>query len=595
MKTKPDVSGIPRTPGVYLMKDVKEKIIYIGKATDLKDRVSSYFSSEGAHTPRIQRMIKRIHKIDYIVTENEVDALVLEANLIKLHKPAYNIKFRDDKKYPFIKITTQETFPRVFPTRHIKKDGSLYLGPFTDMKAVKQTIKMGRRIFPIRSCGKRLPKEKCLDYHIGLCAAPCISNITPEEYRAIVMNFIRFLDGRQAQIQKDLEKRMQDYSAHLKFEKARALRDRLLSLKKVQSRQKMVLSKPVDIDIIAMAHAGNDFSFVVDEVRDGKLLFQHNYFLQGINEQDEAMDTFISRYYAQRYIIPPTIVVSALPPNKRLLEAWLSEKAGKRKTSIVHRVHKQRRFLLKMAKSNATFYLEQFLSRKAEKRIAREVLELQNFLKLKNAPDRIEAFDISNIMGEYAVGSSVLFVNGKPKKSGYLHYRIRNAQGINDVAMMKEVIARKLKRIINETDVQPDLMLVDGGEHQLNAAIAQLAEQGIEIPVMGLAKRFEQIHLPGKRVISLPGNSGALKLLKRIRDESHRFAIQYYRKLHQRSLKKSALDEVPGIGELKKMALLKHFGSVEMLKNASIDAILEVPGFGKKTALKLWEFFHTKK
>jgi excinuclease ABC subunit C len=591
MKKKPDVSGIPDAPGVYLMKGEKEKIIYVGKAASLKNRVSSYFAKDASHSPRIKRMIGHIINVDYIATENEIDALILEANLIKLHKPPYNIKFRDDKKYPFIKVTVKEKFPRVFPTRNIKKDGSIYLGPFTDMKAVKSAIKVGRIIFPLRSCGKKLPKKECLDFHLALCSAPCISKISSNEYHLLVNNFLRFLDGKQTEIEKDLEDRMHRYSKQLQFEKAKELRDRLLGLKKVQKRQKMVLGERIDIDIIAMSNTGNDFSFVVDEVREGKLLFQHTYFLNGNNEENAAMESFITRFYGQRYALPQEVVVSSLPSNKQLLQQWLSRKAGK-KIKIVHSVKRGKLSLLKMAQRNAQFYLEQYIVKKMKRKVAKEVIQLQNRLKLKVPPERIEAFDISNIMGEYAVGSSVLFVNGKPRKSGYLHYRIRDIDGINDVAMMKEVIRRKLNRIIRKEDEKPDLMLVDGGEGQLNAALSVLAEKGIDIPVVGLAKRFEEIHLPGKTAISLPGDSMALKFIKRIRDESHRFAIQYYRKLHERSLTKSVLDDIAGLGKVRKMELMKRFGSVQRIKSASVDDISELKGFGTKTAQRVWEFLH---
>jgi excinuclease ABC subunit C len=589
MKMKPDVSGIPDAPGVYLMKGEREKILYVGKAASLRSRVASYFAKDPAHSARILRMVGKIKKVDYIVTENEIDALILEANLIKLHKPPYNIKFRDDKKYPFIKATIKEEFPRVFPTRIIKKDGSLYLGPFTDMKAVKRAIKAGRRIFPVRNCGEKLPKKDCLDFHLDLCSAPCISNVSSEDYNLSFRNFLRFLDGKQAEIEKDLEARMESCSKQLKFEKAKELRDRLFALRKVQNRQKMVLGEEVDIDIIAMSKAGDDFSFVVDEVREGKLLFQHNYFLNGINEHDEAMENFITSYYAQHYALPKEVIVSSLPRNKRLLEQWLCKKA-ERKCKILHRVKKEKLALLNMARKNSQFYLQQFISKKMKKRVAKEVLELQNRLKLKIPPQRIEAFDVSNMMGEHAVGSSVLFVNGKPRKSGYLRYRIRESEGINDVAMMKEVISRKLNRVVNNEDKKPDLILVDGGEGQLNAAVAILKKMGMDIPVMGLAKRFEELHLPGKKVISLPGDSGALKLLKRIRDESHRFAIQYYRKLHKRTLTKSILDDIPGLGAVRKMALMKQFGSVERLKRASLDEIAQVQGFGRKIAHRIWRY-----
>lgn len=589
MKKKPQVSTIPDAPGVYLMKGQKEKILYVGKAANLRSRVSSYFTRDRSHSPRISRMIRKVEKVDYIVTENEIDALILEANLIKLHKPPYNIKLRDDKKYPFIKVTVKEAFPRVFPTRLVKKDGSLYLGPFTDMKAVKRAIKTGRRIFPLRNCGERMPAKDCLDHHIGLCSAPCISSISAEDYHLSVVNFLRFLDGKQAEIEKDLEERMADYSARLKYEKAKELRDRLFALKKIQNRQKVVLDKAVDMDIIGMAHAGEDFSIVVDEVREGKLIYQHNYFLNGITDRNEAMETFLTGYYGQRYGLPGEIIVSALPVNRKLIERWLSRKAD-RSVKIMCRVKKEKLALLKMAHRNARFYLDRLMDKKTKKSVAKGVLELQDRLKLQTPPVRIEAFDISNIMGQHAVGSSVLFVNGKPRKSGYLHYRIRQTGGINDVAMMKEVISRKLNRIIKNKDEKPDLILVDGGEGQLNAALSVLRERGMVIPVMALAKRFEEIHLPGKRVIALPSDSIALKLLKRIRDESHRFAIQYYRKLHKKSLQKSILDNIPGLGKARKTALMSHFGSLERLRKVSAAEISALPGFGKKIAHRVWSY-----
>ena len=589
MKKEISLKNFPGFPGVYLMKNKTGKIIYIGKALNLKKRISSYFTKDSLPNSRIERMVGKIETIDFIITENEIDALLLEANLIKLHKPEYNIKFKDDKKYPFIKITLNDKFPRVFSTRNIKKNGSLLLGPFTDAKAVKKTIKTGRRLFPVRCCGKRLPQKACLDYHIGLCSAPCISIVSYNEYKKIVNNLIKFLEGKQDSLQKELERLMICYSKKLEFEKAKDIKDRLFALKKIQNRHKFVLLKKIDIDVIGLSSENGNFCVVVDEVRDGKLIYQHHYFLNGISDENKAMETFITVYYRNKKLIPKEIIVDLIPDNYLILEKWLTLKA-KNRVIIIKKVKKGKLALLRIAHKNAELFLKAHLQKKNETKISKEVLELKNILKLKSIPQKIEAFDISNIMGAHAVGSSVLFVNGKPKKSGYLHYKIRSVKGINDVAMIKEVISRRLKRIIKLKQENPDLFLVDGGEGQLNAALKIIKEMGFDIPVIGLAKRFEQIHLPGKKIVALPADSKALKLLKRIRDESHRFAIQYYRKLHKKELSYSLLDGLIGIGNEKKKLLISNFGSVERLKKSTKKEIEQVKGFGKKTARKVWEY-----
>lgn len=589
MKKNELKSNIPENPGVYLFKNSMRKIIYIGKASNLRKRVSSYFTTRALHNERTARMLSRAKNIDFIVTQSEVDALVLEETLIKLHKPQYNVKLTDDKKYPYIKVTFNETFPRIFPTRIVKKDGALYLGPYTDVKAVKKTIKTGRRIFPTRNCGKKLPQKECLDYHIGLCSAPCISAITKEEYRTIVQDSVKFLEGRHNKLEKQLDKSMKEHSSNLEFEKAANIRDRLSALRKVQNRQKVVLSKAADIDVIGLAEKQDNFCIVVDEIRNGKLVSQHHYFMNGISSLNDVMETFLSTYYRDRTYIPKEIILEASPVNKLLVQKWLSKKA-KCAVTLKENVRKEKLSLLKMANKNAKIFIADFVEKKRKKSISKDIIELAKVLNLKTPPQRIEAFDISNIMGKFAVGSSVLFVNGKPLKSGYLHYRIKSVNEINDVAMIKEVIERKLRRIMQDKDKIPNLFVVDGGEGQLNAAISVLKHNHIHIHAIGLAKKFEDIHIGKNRIVSLPVDSPALKLLRRIRDEAHRFAISYYRKLHNKSLRKSALDDIKGIGKLKKKYLLKHFGSVSKLKQASIQEIEQVQGFGSKTASVIFEY-----
>ncbi len=584
---KISVSNFPDNPGVYLMKNNLGKIIYIGKASNLKKRVTSYFGRNSSMSPRIERMVKKIKNIEYIVTENEIDALVLEANLIKLHKPDYNVKFRDDKKYPFIKITLNEEFPRVFSTRNIKRNGSLLLGPYTDVKAVKKTIKTGRKIFPVRSCGKRMPKKVCLDYHIGLCSAPCISLISAEEYRKAVNHLVKFLEGKQTSLCKELKELMKYYSKTLDFEKAKDIKDRLNAFKKVQNRYKFVLPNNIHIDAIGLSNENRDFCVVVNEVRDGILIHQHHYFLKGNSDANEAMELFIMEYYSEKNFIPDEIIVAQTPNNNNILAKWLTLKSNK-KVKIIKDAKLGKLALLRMANSNSSLFLKDFLNKKNKTK--KEVIELMKRLNLKTLPIKIEAFDISNIMGEYAVGSSVLFVNGKPDKSGYLHYRIKRGHGINDVAMMKEVITRRLNRIIKLKQEKPNLLLVDGGVGQLNAALSSIKEKEFDIPVISLAKRFEQIHLARKKVVSLSGDSIALKLLKRIRDESHRFAIQYYRKLHKKEVSSSLLDGLKGLGKVKKKHLISHFGSLDKLKEVTVEEIEQLQGFGKKTAAKVWEY-----
>lgn len=593
MKKRDLTAKIPDNPGVYLMLNAVRKIIYIGKASNLRKRVSSYFTKDYSFNERTARMMSKVHKIEFIVTQSEIDALVLEQTLIKQHKPAYNVKLMDDKTFPYIKVTISEKFPRIFPTRTIKGNGALYLGPYTDVRAVKKTIKTGRKLFPLRNCGKKLPGKDCLDYHIGLCSAPCISKISSEEYRIIVNNFIKFLEGKQNEVERQLEKSMKNHSNNLEFEKASEIRDRLLALEKIKNRQKVVLSKKENMDVIGLAREKNDFCIVVEEVRDAKLVYQYHYFMNGLSDNNSAIETFLSNYYREKTYIPKQIILAQMPSSKKLLESWLSKKAQYLVT-LKKNVKKEKLSILKMANKNAQVFIAELLSVRKRKQISQEVKELGRVLKLKTLPVRMEAFDISNIMGKFAVGSSVLFVNALPVKSGYLQYRIRSVKEINDVAMMKEIINRRLNRIIKKKDKKPDLLIVDGGLAQLNAAISLLKVKNIHIPVIGLAKRFENIYLGRNKIVSLSVDSPALKLLKRIRDESHRFAINYYRKLHKKSLRESVLDNLEGIGKIKKKRLLRHFGSLKKLKEASVKEIEEVQGFGKNTALAVFEYLRNK-
>ncbi len=588
------LKSLPHKPGVYLMKDARGRVIYVGKAQSLRDRVRSYFSSASGLGPRSQLLISKIEDFEYIVTDSPIEALILEANLIKLHLPRYNVRLKDDKKYPYIKVTIGEDYPRAFPTRNLRKDGSILFGPYTNAKAMRKALRTAKKIFPVRSCRGRLPPKVCLDYHIQRCYGPCEGGISKEDYRKMVEELCRFLSGKSRRVEKELEARMRNLADGLRFEEAARVRDQLIAVREIVRKQRVVFANPADRDIIGLARAGRTSCVVVLQIRDGKLIGREHYFLEGLKriEDAEVLSTFVGQYYRNSYFVPTEIVLSSEIGERASFESWLSARKGKTVRFQFPKKGEKAR-ILSMARENARLILEEELLKKKE-RIPASILELQRALSLQNPPRRMEAFDISDIFGEYAVGSSVLFKDGRSKKSGYRKYRIKTVSGIDDFAMIGEVVGRRFRRLVEEKKKLPDLVLIDGGIGQLTKAIEAMGDAGVELPTFGLAKRLDELYLPDGRVLSLPKTSPALRLLQRVRDEAHRFAIGYHRQLRRKGARMSILDEIPGIGEVKKRELLKAFGSVEGLMNASMEEIARAKGIGPVFARRIWEFLQTE-
>ncbi len=578
-----EAEKLPERPGVYIFRG-KRGTLYIGKAQNLRKRVLSHLHDKYGKSARF---VKEAEKIDFIITENEVEALLLEDILIKKEKPRYNVKLRDDKKYPYIKVTVNEEFPRVFYTRNVKEDGSIYFGPYTHVKAVRKVLRSIRKIFPLRSCkGKRLPQRACMDYYIKRCAGPCIGAISKEKYQELVKGVIEFLSGKIDQVEEEIEKRMWEAAEKEEFEEAARLRDQLLALRKITQSQKVVLPEKKDIDILGFSLYQDTACAVVFQIRRGKLTGKEDFILKGKGEEKDFIERFLISYYRNIFFIPPLILIPSMPENKSLLENYLSQKQDKK---VEIRVPERGiyRKLMEMACENAERILDEE-GIKVRRRIPMSVLELQHILNLPSPPRRIEGFDVSNLHGKYAVGSCVVFVDGKPKKSEYRRFKIKEVEGINDPAMIREIVKRRIRRIIEERKEKPDMILIDGGRTQLSAALSVIKD--MEIPAFGLAKRLEQLYLPDGRIISIPQTSPALKLLQRIRNEAHRFAITYHRKLRERIT--SSLDLIPGIGKKKKLMLLRFFGSEERIRKASKEELMRVKGIGEKLAAKIYRFYH---
>ncbi|MCK4307648.1 excinuclease ABC subunit UvrC [candidate division WOR-3 bacterium] len=579
----PSVNYIPQKPGVYLMKDKNGKIIYVGKAKSLKDRVRSYFTTP--YSPKERALKSKIESVDYIVTNSEIEALVLEANLIKLHLPYYNIRLKDDKKYPYIKVTTQEAFPRVFPTRDLRNRSAIYFGPYTNARTMKRALRSATNIFPIRICKGKLPSRACLAYHIGKCPAPCENKISKEEYGDIIQELIAFLSGRSKEVEKKLKAKMQELSEKLKFEDAAKVRDQLKSVQFIARKQRVVFNRPISLDTFGLQRKRNTACIVLVLVREGRILGTEHYILhiQSKASDGEIMRAFLLQYYKNAFYIPREIVIRKVD-EKETIEKWFArpdtKQVGKRKILVPKRGEKFG--LIKFAEQNALVWLET----EQEEKIPKVLDELKKYLKLPKLPSRIEAFDISNIGGKYAVGSCVSFLNGRAQKSGYRRFKIQTVDEIDDVGMMREILSRRASADEHSKHKKfPDLVLVDGGIGQTRAARESMPS---EIPVFGLAKRFEELHTPDGKIISLPKSSIALRLLQRIRNEAHRFAISYHRKLRDKP--KSLLNEIPGIGKQRRELLLKHFSSFKELKQASISEIEDVPGIGKTRAKEIYNF-----
>ncbi|NLK97720.1 MAG: excinuclease ABC subunit UvrC [Epulopiscium sp.] len=615
-----ELKKLPQKPGVYLMKDQFENIIYVGKAVNLRNRVRQYFQSSRNHSPKVQKMVLHIKEFEYIVTDSEVEALILECNLIKKYRPKYNIRLKDDKHYPYIKITVNEAYPKVFMTRKLLKDKAKYFGPYTDGLALKETLELIKKHWPIRTCNRVLPRDigkerPCLQYHIGQCKAPCAGLISEEDYKKMIAEIISFLDGKYEDVIKELENQMQVASEELNFEKAAQLRDQILSIKRIAQKQNMINASMEDQDVIAFAKKEDEALVQVYFVRGGKVVGREHFLLDGVDETSstDIMTSFIKQFYAGTTFIPKEIILQEEIDELEIIQSWLSDRKG-HKVYIKVPKKGEKSKLVEMAEKNAELTLNQFgeeMKRK-EQRTKGAVEEIQNAIGIEETIHRIEAYDISNTQGIEAVGSMVVFEGGKPKRSDYRKFKIKSVLGPNDYASMEEVIRRRFTHAKEELEglkekgltvdegkftKLPQLILIDGGKGQIHAAQKVLEELNISIPVCGMVKDDKHRTrglLYNDEEIGPPLGTEGFKLITRIQDEAHRFAIEYHRKLRSKAQIQSVLDEIPGVGSVRKKALLEHFGSVQRLKEASIEEIRQVEGIPNNIAEQIFNFFHQR-
>jgi excinuclease ABC subunit C len=589
-RQRTDFPKAPTRPGVYLLRDANGKVIYVGKAKNLRNRLRAYTSKGGTPDLKVQALRKKLASYDFIVAESETEALVLESNLIKEHRPRYNVKLKDDKRYPFIKLTLNEDFPRIYVTRVVAQDGSRYFGPYTDAKAMRRTLRLVRQVFPVRECPtfKRRPRP-CLNYQIGRCLGPCIEAVSKEEYEGIVRELVLFLEGRAGEVVELLTAQMEAAVEELRFEEAAYLRDRIADIEKIGRRQRVLTTNLVDRDVVAVArHEGYAVASVV-RVRSGKMVACENVPLE-LGPQtgdDEVVETFIKQFYSIAGDgLPDEILVDGDPSDREAIEEWLREAAGKR-VSLLTPQRGEKRLLVDFARTNA----RQALKRAFERRHApASVVELGEALGMKRPPRLISGVDISNIAGAHAVGTVVTFRDGRPERGLYRRYRIRSmVKPGDDYASIREVVSRHIKRIVKEERELPDLVLIDGGKGQLSAAVEALRSTGVRgVTLAALAKKNEDVFVRGRATpLPLAPDSRAKKLLVRVRNEVHRFSISYHRSLREREARRSLLDDIPGIGASRKEALLRRFGSVSAIAALTPAEIAEVPGIGFETARRI--------
>ena len=609
---------LPTKPGVYLMKGATGTIIYVGKAISLRNRVRSYFQASADHPPKVRRMVEQIADIDFIVTGSELEALILENTLIKKHRPRYNVRLKDDKRYPYIKITVQEDYPHIYLVRRLLNDGARYFGPYTSTKAVHRTMDLLRNMFPYLSCSRKITgqdKRACLYYYIGRCAGPCIGAVSKEEYHALIDQVCLFLEGKTDKILKELRASMAKAAEELQFERAAKLRDQVLAVEQVIERQKVVSTAFSDQDVIAFARNNGEACVQVFFIRGGKLLGREYFVLTGTQDENgtEIMTSFVKQFYSDAAYVPPEILLQNEVDEVSIIQSWLKGRRGE-KVSVQVPQRGKKRELVQMAAENATETLNHLrLQWEMESnRYVTALAELQEELHLEEPPSRMECFDISNTQGQLATGSMVVFVQGVARKSDYRRFRVRSVHGADDYAMMGEVLRRRFRRAV-ETDLAevageagaeggaedtwsllPDLLIVDGGKGQLHVAMDVLREFDLteRVPVIGLAKKEEEVYLPGQPdPLLLPRDSEGLYVLQRIRDEAHRFAISYHRNLRDKNTLVSELEAVPGIGPKRRRALIMHFGSVDAIREATVEELATVPGMTQQAAEQIKEFF----
>ena len=589
------LKNLPTSPGVYIFKNERKKIIYIGKAKNLRNRVRSYFQSPDRHDAKTERLVAQVADFDLMVTATEVEALILEANLVHEHKPRYNVMLKDDKHYPYVKVTTNEKFPRMQIVRRLEQDGASYFGPYTNVKGMRQTVAFLSRLFTIRNCNLVIPHptgkkyKVCLDYHIKRCGGPCEGFQSEQDYRRLVDFVLMVLSGKSKRLIQELQDQMQKASEDMNFEEAARLRDQIEAIQSVMIKQHVDIGELVVRDIVSIAREQRDGVAVVMQLREGVLIGRQDFQLTAEpDETDEAMlETFLTQYYNYQPNLPEEVILPINLTDINLIEAWFKETKNARVKIVIPKIGEKMR-LVELAERNARLLLDEMLIRRKQysERTSKMVVSLKDELKLARSPRSIVCFDISNTGETDAVGSCVYFENAKPKKSEYRHFRIKGVKGQDDFKMMREVIGRYFFRIKEEKSTPPDLVVVDGGKGQLSSALSELNYLGFtEQPLISLAKRLEEIYLPGQSdPITISKSSPALILLKQVRDEAHRFAITFNRKVRTSRTIKSVLGDIRGVGPAKQKALLQKFSSVERIRKLTPAELSEVKGITAKLA-----------
>ena len=611
-----ELKKLPSLPGVYIMHDKHDAIIYVGKAISLKNRVRQYFQKSRNLGIKKEQMVEQIERFEYIVTDSELEALVLESNLIKEHKPKYNTMLKDDKNYPFIKVTTGEEFPRIMTARSMKKDKSKYFGPYTSAGAVKDVIELTRKLYHLRTCSRVLPRDigkerPCLYYHIKQCYGPCQGYVSKEAYREQVDALLEFLNGNHKNVMKDLEEKMYQASEEMRFEDAAQYRDLIQSVERIGEKQKITDHPGEDKDIIALAEEGSDAVVQVFFVRDGKLIGRDHFYMKTVPGDTRSMilSSFLKQFYAGTPFIPREIMIQDEIEDQDLIAQWLESRKGKKVRIVVPKKGTKEK-LVELAYQNAKLVLLQDKERikREEGRTIGAVKEISQLLGMENI-NRIEAFDISNISGFQSVGSMIVYEKGKPKRSDYRKFRIKGVKGPNDYASMEEVLTRRFVHGMNEQEERenrqleqdygsftrfPDLIMMDGGRGQVNIALEVLAKLNLEIPVCGMVKddkhRTRGLYFHNQE-IPISRDSEGFKLITRIQDEAHRFAIEYHRSLRSKGQVHSILDDIPGIGPARRKALMKHYKGLEGIKEASVEELSQIESMNEKAAKQVFEFF----
>lgn len=597
-----ELKKLPKSPGVYIMHSKNDDILYVGKAVSLHNRVRQYFQTGHGHggSAKIARMVAQIAYFEYIVTGSEMEALVLECNLIKEYRPKYNTMMTDDKGYPYIRVTVEEAFPRFLYSHSMKRDHCKYFGPYTNARAVKDILELINKLYHLRTCNRRLPQDigkdrPCLYYQIGQCKAPCDGRISQEDYGRQVQAALSFLNGNYRDILSQLQDQMKKQAEEMEFEKAAETRDLIESIRHIEDKQQMSKSSGDDRDVIAFAATEKDIVVTVFFVRDGKLLGRENHHMNGGSEEafPEVLAAFLKQYYSGTPSLPKEILVPELPDEQQILEAYLSERRGAKVQILVPQKGDKKK-ILDLATENARLVLSQDMERvrRQEKRTIGAANEIAQMIGIPSA-NRIEAYDISNISGVLSVASMVVFEQGKPKKNAYRKFRLRTVMGPDDYASMKEVLSRRFTD--ERMDVLPDVIMMDGGKGQVNVALMVLDSLGLDIPVCGMVKddnhRTRGLYYNNEEV-QFPKGSEAMLMVTALQDEAHRFAIEYHRQLRSRNQVHSVLDEIPGVGENRRKQLIRYFGEIRKIKEAEVETLMEVPGIPESVAKNIYTFFH---